>query len=269
MPFTGFDHYNSAISNNVSSTFFTTGTIGAITSRWNDLWNATNPANPTPTASVALTGGSNLAIPTLTGGHVENTISNFQVQSTVGSLGTVMIMDRLVHQAGLSGITGTQTVNLPTVALPRYTDGRGVMLAIRIYTQIGATSTTVTASYTNQDGVAGRTAKTNVIGNTGFREVGRLILLALQEGDTGVRSVQSITLAASTGTAGNIGVVLFKPLALIPLTFAAEPTNANFINGGLIGNIPEYDKDACLCFCVNFSLASGAISGVLTQTKMD
>lgn len=268
MPFTGFNHYVEAVNNYDNSIFFSTGTIGAITSRWNDLWNSTNPANPTPTVSLALTGGSNLAFPTLTGSHVENALSSFQVQSTVGSLGAVLIVDRLVHQAGLSGITGTQTLNLPTTALPRYTDGRGVMIGIRIYTQIGATSTTVTASYTNQDGVAGRTAKTNVIGNTGFRETPRIIFLALQEGDTGVRSVQSITLAASTGTAGNIGVVLFKPIAMVPLSFAAEPTNANFINGNLIGNIPEYDKDACLCFFTNFSLASGSVTGVLCQSKL-
>lgn len=136
-----------------------------------------------------------------------------QVAASLGNSGYLLIADRLSHQGALSGtVTTAQTTNLPTSALTRYTDGVGVMAALEIHTQIGTTQTTVTASYTNEGGTSGQTTTATAIGGTGFREAQRLILLPLQSGDAGVRSVESVTVASTTGTAGAFGVVLFRPL---------------------------------------------------------
>lgn len=128
-----------------------------------------------------------------------------------------VLCDRLSHQGGLSGtVVGAQTTNLPTAALTRYASGANVMAGIEIFTTVGNTATTLTASYTNQDGTAGRVTPAIQFGGTGFNVSGRFFPLPLQEGDYGVRSVESVSLAGTTATAGDFGVVLYYPIVALP-----------------------------------------------------
>ena len=53
-----------------------------------------------------------------------------------------------------------------------------------------------------------------------FAGESRVIPLALQDGDTGVQSVQSVTVLATTGTAGNFGIVIAKPILYAPCEIA-------------------------------------------------
>jgi hypothetical protein len=131
------------------------------------------------------------------------------------SWGAYLIVDRLSHQGGLDAtVTTEQTTNLPTAALTRFTSGLGVMMALEIYTQIGATVTTVSCRYTNEAGTGGRVTPLVSFGATGERLPNQMMLMPLQSGDQGVRSVQGVTVTATTGTAGAFGVTLFKPLAM-------------------------------------------------------
>jgi hypothetical protein len=178
---------------------------------------------------------------------------------TARQAGTYWLIDRLSHQGGLSGIVTTaQTTNLPTAALTRYTTGEGVMLAIEINTAIGGTATTVTVSYTNQAGTAGRTSPAVVIGGSGNNGQARFILVPLQSGDTGVRSVQS-----TTGTAGAFGVVLFKPLLAFVVEGAGRQVELNLIDGGMLGGMPEVLDGACLTWCANVNGSSTTMLGHL------
>jgi hypothetical protein len=124
------------------------------------------------------------------------------------------LVDRIVASAGLNGtVVGAQTVGTPAF------DGRtpsavGVMLALEIYSALGATSTTATVSYTNQAGTAGRSTTVTIPANA---PAGRLIPVALQAGDTGVQSVQNVSLAATTGTVGSFGVTLYKFVAALSM----------------------------------------------------
>lgn len=130
--------------------------------------------------------------------------------------GTLTLYDRLLHISGFSG-TSTSAQNVGG-ALTRYTGtaSQGNEIWVEIYTIIGTVSTTITASYTNQDGNGGTTQAT-AIGAAGFREAQRVIKLPLASGDNGVRGVTSVTLATTTGTVGNFGVVIARPLITIPL----------------------------------------------------
>lgn len=216
----------------------------SILGRLMDGWMFKTPAPvaaPTTAAVPDRTSGGSLgqldaAIGTLAaiGGHVN-----------LLNPGFVMWADRLSHSGGLSGIVTTaQTTNLPTAALTRQTSGEGVWLGLTIYTQVGTTATTVTASYTNQDGTAGRTTIATVFGGTNHREAARMIVLPLQSGDTGVRSVQSVTVLATTGTAGNFGVTLFKPVCVMlaheqnaytdGLTGGFQPIAAEVVDGAAL-----------------------------------
>lgn len=182
------------------------------------------------------------------------------------ALGSLIIADRLSHQGGLSAIVTTaQTTNLPTAALTRYTSGVGVMLGLTIYTQIGTTATTVTVSYTNSDGTAGRVTPAVAFGGTAFREANRLIMLPLQSGDVGVQSVQSVTVLATTGTAGAFGVTLFKPLhvSIIDSSDQYSSTPADFISGRTSGGIPEVVDGACL-----FGIYIGNTTSVRAQGEL-
>jgi len=184
-----------------------------------------------------------------------------QIAASLGNSAYVLVCDRLSHQGGLSGTaTGAQTTNLATAALTRYTDGVGVMAALEIYTLIGTTATTVTASYTNEAGSSGQTSVATVWGGTAFREASRFIPLPLQQGDLGVKAVASVTAALSTGTAGNFGVTLFKPLFGMPIPNMGSQQFLfdSILNMG--GNMPQIVNGACLFYVV---VANTTSTGIL------
>lgn len=162
--------------------------------------------------------------------------------------GTLILYDRLLHIGSLSGTTATaqnvQTTT-PSPALTRYTNGLGNIAFIEIYAQIGTTSTTVTMNYNDQSG-SDSTSPAVAIGNTGFREATRVIFLPLAAGDTGIQAVKTITLAASTTTAGNIGVTIAHPLAYIGIGMPGGAGWRDFSTG--LPGIPEIETDACLAF---------------------
>lgn len=168
-----------------------------------------------------------------------------QIRGHCAMPGRFWIVDRLSHQGGLSGtVTTAQTTNLPTAALTRYTTGEGVCLGAEIYTTIGTTGTTITVSYTNQAGTSGRTTVATAFGATNYREGNRILPLPLQAGDTGVRAVASATVLATTGTAGNFGITLFKPLLSFSV-FQPGPFVWDAVEDGG-GYAPEVLADACL-----------------------
>jgi hypothetical protein len=179
----------------------------------------------------------------------------------------MMVVDLLNVSGGLNGtLTTAQTTNLPTAALTRYTSGEGVMAGIVIYTIIGTTATTVTISYTNSAGTSGRTSTATTFGGGFYREVGLLIPIPLQAGDTGIRSIESVTVAGTTGTAGNFGVCLYKPLAMISLESATGVMPLDSVSTGcIIGSLCEIHPDACLTVSaftvVNFGITGALILG--------
>lgn len=132
-------------------------------------------------------------------------------------LGSLLTYDRCVHTSGLSGTVATaQTVN--SVAVTRPATGLGAELWLECYTATGSSAVNVTASYTNSDGTSGRT--TTSVAFWQAPVAGQMMQLPLQSGDKGVRSVQTVTLSGSTGTAGDFGVTLVRKLAFLPLLLA-------------------------------------------------
>ncbi len=182
--------------------------------------------------------------------------------------GTVVICDRLSHQGGLSGTsTSAQTTNLPTAALTRFTSGVGVMASLDVYTQVGSTVTTASISYTNSAGTAGRTSPSFTFGGASDRVANLCIPIPLQIGDIGVKSVESVTLAASTLTAGNFGVTLWKPLAMFNVPAFNQQVSADQVRdlGALFESFPS---GACLAMLVGSSgTNTGSVAGTLNLIK--
>lgn len=161
---------------------------------------------------------------------------------TQGS-GSLLLYDRLLSISGFSAtVTTAQTVG---GSIGRYTGSESIgnEIWVEIYTIIGVTATTITASYTNQDGTAGRTTQAAVFGATNGREAQRMIRLPLQSGDNGVRAVASVTVLATTGTAGDFGVNIVHPLISLP-----EPTPCVGAMANLLDKPIEIKTDACLAW---------------------
>lgn len=158
--------------------------------------------------------------------------------------GSLLLYDRLLHIGSLSGTSvAAQTVG---GTLTRYTGAlaAGNEIWVEIYAAIGATPTTITASYTDQAGNSGNTTIATAIGGTGLQEAQRIIRLPLAAGDSGVQAVANVTLAGSTGTAGNFGVSIVRPLLWIPCLAAGIATLRDTI-AGLAGPV-EILTNACL-----------------------
>jgi hypothetical protein len=160
------------------------------------------------------------------------------------SVGSWALVDRIAHIGGLSGtVTTAQTVSFP--ALTRFTTGVRVWAAIEIYTAIGATGTTATISYSNTVPTAGQTSPAIVAGGAGFQNARIILPFGYASGDLGVTQVASVTLLATTGTAGNFGITLFQTLDMWTFNnstaypHSGRPTD-------LSGGMPVIPDGACL-----------------------
>lgn len=243
--------------NGAQITPLTVAAATVVAGRPYDLWRVSPPVGAVPTTAVAPSNATLGAFEFPNGGVGSLSIVGCRWAGVVA--GNILICDRLSHQSGLSGIvTGPQTTNLPTAPLTRRVSGEGVMIGLTIYTAIGGTSTvatTITVSYTNQADQAGQISPAMIVGSTGYNLANRMIQIPLLPGDTGVKSVQSVTLAESTLTAGNFGVTLFRPLYLIGMESVAAMEWPNFLTGGTSGGIPEVIDGACL---FGIAVATGA-----------
>lgn len=197
------------------------------------LW--TVSGHPGAGATPATTPGA-VPVRTTTGAmHIENPDTGFvsildRLALAAAIEGTVLVLyDRLVHVAGLSGTSVVaQTVNSTAITRPDAL-GEDVEIWLEWYSATGATPRTVSASYTNEAGTAGRT--TPSIDFPVSPVAGQMLRLPLQDGDLGCRSVQTVTLSGSTGTAGNFGVTLLRTVSMLTVEDLAQgkveiPANA-------------------------------------------
>lgn len=131
-----------------------------------------------------------------------------------------ILCDYLLYYPSIDdGTTDVQVMD-NTVTLPRYSDGNGVqMMAVTVAARTGGQQFFVT--YTNQDGVTGRTSgivtqnTATTIGSitTSNTAVGNGAgpFIPLQNGDYGVRRVESVTMLGPD--VGLFSIILVKPLA--------------------------------------------------------
>jgi hypothetical protein len=130
---------------------------------------------------------------------------------------------------------GEEQVMDNTVTLPRYTDGEGVrMFMVNVAPTVGGGQFTV--NYTNSDGIAGRvtpvqfcSAATNIATFTATTQAagGFKPFLQLQDGDKGVRSVESVTVSVANGGLG--ALVLAHPIRTITLRDINAPREVESI----------------------------------------
>jgi len=152
-----------------------------------------------------------------------------------GSAGGFWLIDRQWGNVPVVTTATAQAITSPTWVArdaSASTSGVGVFLALECSSATGNAGaiTNTTVSYTNSAGVAGRT--TSAISWPITSPTGTFVLLGLQAGDVGVRSVQSITLGTSY-VSGQVHLVAFRFIAEIPAPLAATPSLMSFTQLGL------------------------------------
>lgn len=146
--------------------------------------------------------------------------------------GTLLIRDRLWHNSGIT-VTTTTAQAITSGAMPARdrngsTNGEGLMACLEVSTattNAGAV-TTITLDYTNSAGTAGRTGTISSFPATAV--AGTTVSFNLQAGDTGIRSIQGITLGTTLG-AGAVHLVVYRELAGVGVAVANNPNNKDAI----------------------------------------
>ena len=161
-------------------------------------------------------------------------VARLSAASTVA--GKLVLCDRLWHNSGLAVATLTAQTLSPVAYPARDRDGgsngTGVMFGIEVSTattNVGAIANT-TASYTNQAGTAGQTATISSFPATAV--AGTFVPFQLAAGDSGHRSVQSVTLGTSYA-GGTIHVVAYRVILEVPLLLANVGAAVDAIAGGM------------------------------------
>jgi hypothetical protein len=195
---------------------------------WFDL--SMSPGNPvpnyyasSPAVSAVLNGNEGI----FHGGPVspaKKRIKRLLVLATaVTALPLPMIMlDYLLYYPFLDMGTNDDQPLTNSLTLPRYADGKGVQVMAVLTNPLVTGGPYFNFTYTNQDGVAGRTSPP--VRSTGNTAIGGLVnttrasldsssaFLPLADGDTGVRSIETFRMTSGSDV-GLICLVLVKPLA--------------------------------------------------------
>ena len=189
-----------------------------------------------------------------------NQVYLLQAVVSGATAGKLILYDRLWHNAGLvCNVTSLQAINQAD-AIPRGpSSGTGVEAWGQFYAAPGATGTDFTLTYTGSDGVTSKTAIYTHPANA--EKVGQMVPFVCQAACSGVASVQSLRLTASTGTAGNFGIVLLRRVAELPIQLVNAGDCFDFTYLGM----PKVYANACLQFMVMCSTTNtGIIQGSLT-----
>lgn len=191
-------------------------------------------------------------------------LARLQAGATIA--GTLLLCDRLWHNGGFTITSNTaQTVNSatwPSRDADGATDGNGVLLGLEISSGAGAAAPTITVSYTNQAGTGSRTA-TNSFPTANSPAAGSFFPIGLQAGDTGVRSVQSLTLSVSWAS-GTMNLVAYRVLAALELTGAFVPNAIDALTSGF----PRlYDGSVPFFIFIPSTTTTSNISGQVVWTQ--
>lgn len=216
--------------------------------RWSSLWRATGfPAqgaipSTLQTCSKTLTGTWNYNSPQST-----NTLYLANVTMACGnSVSNVEIHDRLVHMGGLSGVvTAAQTVGLTLVDTANNLQTRigksdlsEVQWWCEWYTTTGTTAVTATVAVTYNDNSTGN------ISLSFAASMGASNMLPVVSAAAGkfIKSIDSVTLSATTGTAGSFGFTASRFITSIEMPVANFARNCTWVDLGL----PIIVDGACL-----------------------
>ena len=180
---------------------------------------------------------------------------------------TVELHDRLMHMGGLVGNVATaQTVNIDFLSISsdnmaerigdaNYSD---IQWWLEWYTATGSTAVTATVAVTYNDGTTG----TLSVALAAIRPASLAIplngLIPAAGAGKYIRAITTVTLSATTGTAGSFGVTATRPRMTIGTPIANYKVTADWAQLGL----PEIYNSSCLYpIVLTSTTSSGTVRG--------
>ena len=256
MAITTRDKLIDALGNNSSRFVIDKASIAnAAAGQYHSLWRATGQPG-----QGAIPGAAAACYHTLTGamGFTQQTApaktyGGFANAACSNSAVTIEIHDRLAHMGGLSGTVATaQTVNLDMDALKsgsNLTERMGdanfsdIQWWLEWYTDTGSTAVTATVNVTYNDGTSGNLTGISLAAT---RRASLMIPLngLIPSADSGkfIRDINTVTLSATTGTAGSFGATATRPRMTLPLSLANKMEVFTWADLGF----PEIFNSSCL-----------------------
>jgi hypothetical protein len=148
-------------------------------------------------------------------------LSKVEFAST--AVGRLKLFDMLFKAGAYAFTAGTTTLSAQPVISQRCPDypgsgvvfGNGNEIWIEVSTAfVTGTAWQVQVTYTNQAGTAGRTSIISAAQAAAGLTLGKMFMLALQAGDSGVQKIESVivTNGGTAMTAGNFNVLIMRPL---------------------------------------------------------
>lgn len=179
--------------------------------------------------------------------------------SSVGQ--AIEIHDRLGHMGGLVGnVTTAQTANVDASNAGISADRRGdtnysdIQWWLEWYTATGSTATNFTAAVTYDDNSTGNI----VVAVAASTAASRMYPIVSAVAGRYIKSIQTIQLTATTGTAGNFGVTCTRQRTILRTDVANKGQEYNW---GQLG-IPEVPNDSCLFFIMcAITTSTGTVRG--------
>jgi len=240
-------------------------------SLWRSAGFPTQGAIPTAAAICNASLAGALPLKTKSAGQ-NRVIAQLSVQMAAAGH-TLLVEDRLAHMGGLSGIlTTAQTVNIDlhaNLASSNLAERIGasdyseVEWYLEWYTATGATVSTPTAQVTYHDGTTG-SVNIWVNGATALPATvaaSRRYKISPTNGKY-IRSIQTVTLSASTATAGNFGVTAVRRLCRHECTVA----NGLQVRDWSMLAAPEIFDNACVTLAqMSITTTTGAMTGAIKQ----
>lgn len=190
-------------------------------------------------------------------------ILSMQVFSPTATLvpAVALLCDFLVHWPSCV-VTGTPTA-LTAAALPRYTDGIGVMALASVQSAFGAAAPalTLTCTYSDDSSAVGgvlTAPAVSAVTTTLLASAGHPFM-RLPVGKVGIKAITSYALAS--GTTGTAALFLVKPLAMMPVLAQYQACERDCVVQ--LPSIPQVYDDAHLCWItlVGGSLIANAAFG--------
>ena len=266
------DNLVKALGNNSSRIVLDKASIASQTANsYCSLWRATGQPGQGAIPTVVAT-CNNTTVGTIGFKQQTSPITSYGAYLEIATGNAAMTMelhDRLASMGGLNGtLTTAQSVNLDLSTLlstdninvrkgdANYSD---VQWWLEWYTATGATAVTATIAVTYNDGTTGNLSALSLAATRPASHIISLnsLIPSAQSGKF-IRGIVSVTLSATTGTAGNFGVTVTIPR----MTLSAPIANYKFIADWAQLGLPEiYNSSAIFPIVLTPTTSTGTVRG--------
>lgn len=266
------DNLVKALGNNSSRIVLDKASIASQTANsFCSLWRATGQPGQGAIPTVVAT-CNNTTVGTIGFNQQTSPITSYGAYLEIATGNAAMTMelhDRLASMGGLNGtLTTAQSVNLDLSTLlstvninvrkgdANYSD---VQWWLEWYTATGATAVTATIAVTYNDGTTGNLSALSLAPS---RPASHMIpinsLIPSAQSGKFIRGIVSVTLSATSGTAGNFGVTATRPR----MTLSAPIANHKFIADWAQLGLPEiYNSSAIFPIVLTPTTSTGTVRG--------